>query len=77
MHNGRMKATPTQYFWAHHSWRLSQRLGMAYNSALPEQPTYDVYASIKVEGPGYVPGSTRMNAFSVDRIILVEATVPK
>ena len=74
---GRMKATPTQYFWAHHSWRLSQRLGMAYNSALPEQPTYDVYASIKVEGPAHVPGSSRTNAFSVDRLILVEVAEPR
>ena len=71
---GRMKATRNQYFWAHHSWRLSQRLGVAYNPALPEQPTYDVYASIKLEGPGYVPGSKRTNAFSVDRLILVEVT---
>jgi hypothetical protein len=74
---GRMKATPTMYFWAHRSWLLSQRLLMAYNSALPEQNTYEVYASIKLEGPAYVPGSTRMNAFSIDRLILAEVTKPR
>jgi hypothetical protein len=73
---GRMKATATMYFWAHQSWRLSQRLQMVYDSSLPEQKTYDVYASIKLEGPGYVPGSAKMNSFSVDRIILVEVDPP-
>jgi hypothetical protein len=69
---GRMKGSANLYFWAHHSWRLSQHLNMTYNSALPEQVAYDVYASIKLEGPAYVPGSTRTNAMSIDRLILVE-----
>ena len=69
---GRMKATPTMYFWAHHSWRLAQRLRFAYDSSLPDQKTYDVYVSIKLEGPAYVRGSTRPNSFSIDRLILVE-----
>jgi hypothetical protein len=82
---GRIKATSNMYFWAHHSWRLAQRLHMAYDSSLPEQKTYDVYASMKFEGPGYVPGSAKTNSFatlrssaslrstcSIDRLILVE-----
>ena len=73
---GRMKATSTMYFWAHRSWRLSQRLQMAFDSSLPDQKTYDVYVSLKLEGPGYVPGSTRVNAFLVDRLILAEVTEP-
>jgi hypothetical protein len=64
------------YFWAHHSWRLSQRLHMGYDSSVPDQKTYDVHASIKFEGPAHVPGSTRRDAFSVDRIILVEIAPP-
>jgi len=71
---GRMKGSPTLYLWAHASWRLSQRLRMAYNPALPDQKTYDVYVSLKLEGPAYVPGSARENSFSVDRVILVEVT---
>jgi len=54
---GRMKGSANMYLWAHASWRLSQRLHMAYNSALPNQKMYDVYVSIKLEGPAYVPGS--------------------
>jgi hypothetical protein len=69
---GRMKGSSSVYFWAHASWRLSQRLSMVYNSGLPEQKTYDVYASIKLEGPAYVAGSAKENSFSIDRLILVE-----
>ncbi|NLF67607.1 MAG: DUF4838 domain-containing protein [Candidatus Anammoximicrobium sp.] len=69
---GRMQATPTMYFYAHHSWVFDQRLLAAYNAALPEQKHYDAYLSLKLEGPAYVNGSTRRNAFSIDRLILVE-----
>jgi hypothetical protein len=69
---GRMKATPTMYFYAHHSWVFDQRLFAAYNAALPEQKTYDAYVSLKLEGPAYVPGSRKANSFSIDRLILVE-----
>ena len=69
---GRMQATPSMYFYAHHSWVFDQRLFHAYNAALPDQKYYDAYVSLKLEGPAYVPGSTRTNAFSIDRILLVE-----
>lgn len=69
---GRMRATPTMYFFAHHSWVFDQRLLSAYNAALPDQNTYDVYASLKLQGPDYVPGSKKENSFSIDRIILEE-----
>jgi hypothetical protein len=69
---GCMKATTTMYFWAHSSWGLASRLFMSYDASLPDQKTYEVYASIKLEGPGYVPGSAKTNVFSIDRLILVE-----
>ena len=69
---GRMQATPTMYFWAHRSWVFDQRLMDAYNAALPDQDFYDVYVSVKLEGPAYVPDSRRESAFSIDRIILVK-----
>lgn len=71
---GQMKGSSNLHFWAHHSWRLAQCLNMTYNSALPEQVTYEVHASMKFEGPAYVPGSTRTNAWSIDRLVLVEVT---
>ncbi|MBM3500114.1 MAG: hypothetical protein FJX74_15770 [Armatimonadetes bacterium] len=70
---GRMKASPDMHFWAHQSWALAQRLSAAYDASLPEQHTYDVYVSLRLEGPTYVPGSTQRSAFSIDRLILVQA----
>jgi len=71
---GRMQATPTMYFYAHHSWVFDQRLFAAYNAALPDQKHYDAYVSLKLEGPAYVPGSKKPNAFSIDRLLLVETS---
>jgi len=70
---GRMQMTTDMYFYAHHSWIFDLPLRrLAYNAALPDQKTYDAYVSLKLEGPAYVPGSDRENAFSIDRLILVE-----
>ena len=69
---GRTMATMETYFWAHASWRLSQRLVAMYDSSLPEQKSWDVWASIKLEGPSYVPGSAKPDSFSIDRLILVQ-----
>ncbi|MDX2088633.1 MAG: DUF4838 domain-containing protein [Kofleriaceae bacterium] len=69
---GRTRATQTLWFWAHHSWWLSRALSAAYHGGLATQRSYDVYASLKLEGPGYVAGSLRTSAFSIDRLILVE-----
>ncbi len=69
---GRMQATPSMYFFGHHSWAFDQRLYAAYNAALPDQDFYDVYVSLKLEGPAYAPGSKKENAFSIDRIIMAK-----
>ena len=73
---GRIKGSPNLHFWAHHSWRLAQRLNVTHNSTRPEQATYEVYLSLKLEGPAYVPRSTKPNACSIDRLILVEVPGP-
>ena len=69
---GRARGSATLWFWAHHSWVFDHRLHMTHNPALPDPLHYDVYVSLKLEGPAYVPGSERGNAFSIDRLILVE-----
>jgi hypothetical protein len=38
----------------------------------PPKSSYDVYVSVKFQGPEYVPGSTKANAIMVDRAIFVE-----
>lgn len=73
---GRIKGSPNLHFWAHHSWRLAQRLNVTHSSTRPEQATYEVYVSLKLAGPAYVPGSTSSNAYSIDRLILVDVSAP-
>jgi hypothetical protein len=34
--------------------------------------TYDVYASVKVQGPDYIPKSTKPNGIFVERVILTK-----
>ena len=67
----RARATPGLTLWAHSSWWLSLPLHLAMNSSLTTQREFDVYVSLKLEGPGYVPGSSRVSAFVVDRVLMV------
>ncbi len=72
-HLGRIK--PGSYLhlegWAHYSWHLRFPLEM------PEaQSEYDVYASLKLIGPAYVPGSEGPSDFRIDRVFFVRAESP-
>jgi hypothetical protein len=69
---GVVRATPQLTLWAHRSWWLSSLLTVAMQGGLSTQRTFEVYVSLKLEGPGYVPGSTRLGAFSIDRVLLVQ-----
>lgn len=52
-------------------WLLQHRLDSLY--AHDGNNRYTVYISLKLQGPAYVPGSTRANAICCDRIIAVAA----
>jgi len=69
---GRTAITTETKFYAHWSWSYQRPLKRAYR---PDAPwtKYDVYASIKLQGPSFVRGSTRKDDFRVDRIILAQA----
>ncbi len=69
---GRALGSSTLYFYSHHSWVFDHRLQMTFNPALPDPRYYDIHVSLKLEGPAYMPGSERENAFSIDRLVLVE-----
>ena len=68
---GRCSIGAKSYLWVHWSWILQQFLTRAYNPLFPDD-VYDVYASLKVQGPAYAPGSKEENAIFMDRIILVK-----
>ncbi len=69
-HLGRMTLDPNTLLWIHNSWFIQQHFDRYYRAT--GNNTYDVYASIKLEGPAYVKGSTKTNAVYVDRILLSE-----
>ncbi len=56
--------------WAHHTWYIQIPLSSFFDSDDPEKE-FELWISLKLEGPAYVKGSRRENAFSVDRLILV------
>ena len=42
-----------------------------FDSGNPDKE-YDIYMSIKLEGPSYVPGSKKEDAIYMDRVIFAE-----
>lgn len=66
----------------HHPWSMRVNLHALHTLAdgiergSKDDPNrYDVYLSLKITGPAYVPGSTKPNAIWVDRVILVRPEV--
>jgi len=68
---GRFTCGPKASLWVHWSWFITQSIAAAYNPLDPDN-SYDVYVSLKVQGPAYVDGATEENAIFLDRIILVK-----
>ncbi len=67
---GRTALTDMSVLWVHWTWWMGIRLDKVYdyqNSTMP----YDVYLSVKLQGPSYVSGSTQQDAVRVDRAVFV------
>jgi len=68
---GPAKFKPQEYFYLFWSWVIQADLGFAMNDN-PDQE-YEVYASIKFEGPSFPTGDpTKPDAILVDRLIVVQ-----
>jgi hypothetical protein len=68
---GPVKFKPTEYFYLLWSWTIQLDLTTAMNNN-PDQE-YEVYASIKFDGPTFPKSdSTKPNSIWVDRIIVVQ-----
>ncbi len=61
---------PQTYLWLHWSWHLQPKLGHLYDPAELETK-FDIYASLKFEGPAYVKESQKKNNIFLDRVIVV------
>jgi hypothetical protein len=62
--------------WVHPRWLMAFDLGEAYMNTDgvegPDPNLWEVYISLKLIGPAYVPASLKTNAIWVDRILLVK-----
>jgi len=66
---GRAKLDPVSLVYIHRMWFLQQHLDRYYLAEGKNE--YDVWISVKAEGPAYCPGSSRRDALLVDRILLL------
>ncbi|MBQ6597856.1 MAG: hypothetical protein IJH79_09920, partial [Lentisphaeria bacterium] len=67
---GRSQVKGNVIVFAHGTWYIQVPTKSAFSAKKPDQ-FYDFWISLKLQGPAYVPGSKRKNAFIVDRVILV------
>lgn len=70
-HLGRVNLTHQSLLWLHQSWRIQQNLDRFFRAG--RSNIYDIYLSVKLEGPEYSPGSKKENAMFLDRILLISA----
>ncbi len=61
-------------FWMHRTWYIQHDFSNFFRRG--ENNQYEVYVSVKFTGPAYVKGSTKENAISIDRFLLVPTTKP-
>ncbi|MBN8216283.1 MAG: DUF4838 domain-containing protein [Spirochaetes bacterium] len=69
---GLTTVSPGTVVWVHWTWFIQQPIDGACDPSDPGQ-LWTCYASLKACGPAYVAGSTRENAVSLDRLILVKS----
>ena len=66
---GRVNLPPKSYVWAHPTWYIQNKLNEFYKPN--GNNNYEIFVSLKVQGPAYVTGSKKENAVMMDRILLV------
>ena len=57
--------------WTHWSWTLNFSLAKAFEAKNFKQ-LFDVYVSVKLQGPSYVEGSRNPDEVRVDRLMLLK-----
>ncbi len=70
---GRFELREKAFLWMHWSWLSQQQLRALYDPSGLNN-LIDVYVSIKVQGPNYVPGSTKSDAYAIDRVVICRST---
>lgn len=68
---GKTKLSPSTRFVIHPSWWISQNIGNSVFDPLEPELQYEIWASVKLTGPSYAPGSGKPDAIYLDRVIYV------
>ncbi len=70
---GRIRLEEKTFLWMHWSWLSQQQLRSLYDpSGLNNN--VDIYVSIKVQGPNYVKGSSKSDAYAIDRVVVCRSS---
>ena len=70
---GKSRVSPKTTLALHYTWRLSSSLGSAAYDPTNPNAQYDIWVSVRLTGPAYVPGSAKPDSVSVDRILFLKA----
>ena len=71
-HVGKSKVKELCTLYAHASKQMPLRIPQAmYDPANPDAE-YNIYVSVKLEGPSYAPGSKKADAIYIDRVIFTD-----
>ncbi len=68
---GKTKLTPSTRFVVHWTWWILQSIGDTVFDPLEPNAQYEIWASVKLTGPSYAPGSAKQDAVYLDRVIFV------
>ena len=71
-HIGRSKVRQICDIYAHESRQMPLSIPEAMFDPKNPDKEYDIYVSVKLEGPSYVPGSKKEDAIYMDRVIFAE-----
>ena len=71
-HVGKSKVKQLCTLYAHKSKQMPLRIPQAMYDPKNPDAEYNIYLSIKLEGPSYVPGSKKADAIYIDRVIFTD-----
>ena len=70
---GRFRLTEKCFLWMHWSWLCQLDLGELYDPTGLNNEV-DIYISIKVSGKNYSKGSSKPNAYAIDRVVICRSS---
>lgn len=68
---GRVKPAAGSRLWLHWSWGIGRSLNNMFNPVAPEKE-YDMFVSLKIQGPALVKDSKKTDGIYFDRVIFAE-----